>query len=169
MSGGHDQPDGVSYLGPTLEAGLARVREASGKASLSPEPTPAPEKRVKGCYIGAPAVFALELACKQMNAAFGVHACYQVGSSLEGPGWRDVDVRMIMDDGAFAALFPDAADHWEHDERWLLMTVALSERLSRLTGLPIDFQFQPRTHANDRFRGRPRNALGLRFAKEPAP
>lgn len=125
----------------------------------SPEP-----RRRKGIYTGAPACFALELAMQQLNAAFGVHASYEVGSVLEREDWRDVDVRMILDDEAFAALFPDAGDRWENDPRWLIMTVALSGWLRQQTGLPVDFQFQPRTHANDRHKG-PRSACGLRFAK----
>lgn len=119
----------------------------------------------KACYVGAPAIFALEMACRTLNEAFRVHACYLVGSSIERADWRDVDVRMILDDEAFAALFPDAKDHWENDPRWLVMTVAISKHLSDLTGLPIDFQFQPRTHANERHSG-PRDALGLRFARD---
>ena len=120
------------------------------------------EPRKKAVYVGAPACFALEAECQLLNRAFP-GSCYLVGSALERPDWRDVDVRMIMDDDAFAALFPHAKSHWEFDARWVIMTVAISERLSKLTGLPIDFQFQPRTHANDRHKG-PRNALGLIFA-----
>lgn len=69
-------------------------------------------------------------------------------------------MRFIMPDEDFAKLFPDAGQHWEHDARWLLLTVSISERLSKVTGLPIDFQFQPQTHANERHKGR-RNAVGF--------
>jgi hypothetical protein len=122
--------------------------------------------RVKASHIGAPAVFALEMACKQINDAFGHDfGCYVVGSALDRPDWRDVDVRLIMDDEEFAKLFPNALDQgrWESDPRWLLMTVAISDWLRKVTGLPVDFQFQPRTHANDRHSGK-RNAVGLCFA-----
>ncbi len=125
---------------------------------------PAPKRR-KGCYIGAPKVFVLEAALKQVCQAFGVSACYQVGSSLERPDWRDVDIRLILADDAFAELFPDAGRSWSLDPRWLLLTVAISEHLSRVTGLPIDFQFQPRTHANEAHPG-PRNAMGLRLVQD---
>lgn len=125
--------------------------------------------RVKDCYVGAPAIFALELACQDLNRAFDGH-CYLVGSTLTRTDWRDVDVRLIMDDAAFIALFPSAQSegvpaNWEFDQRWLWMTVSISERMSRLTGLPIDFQFQPRTHANAFHKGGGRNALGMSFAK----
>lgn len=127
-------------------------------------------KRRKGNHIGAPAVFKLEQACQQINDAFGHFGCYVVGSALERPDWRDVDVRFILADDDFRTLFPDAQiwpDHggtWEADPRWLLLSVAISEWLRAQTGLPIDFQFQPQTHANARHRGR-RDAVGLRMAK----
>lgn len=125
---------------------------------------PPSEQRKKAIYVGAPACFALELACRDICDAFDGYGCYVVGSALERPDWRDVDVRFIMDDAAFAALFPSAGLHWEHDARWLLLTVSISERLSKITGLPIDFQIQPQTHVNERHKGR-RNAIGLRIAK----
>lgn len=131
------------------------------------------EPRKKAIYIGAPACFALEEALRPVCEAFGAFdgagGCYVVGSALQRADWRDVDVRLILEDEAFAVLFPKAGSYWEHDARWLTMTIAISERLSRLTGLPIDFQFQPQTHANERHRGS-RNAIGLRFlAQEGKP
>lgn len=130
-----------------------------------PKPKAVPKPRRKGVYIGAPAVFALEQACQHLTKAFGDEGgCYVVGSSLERPDWRDVDVRYILPDTEFQALFPDAClkgvGEWEFDPRWLLLTVSISAWLSKQTGLPIDFQFQPQTHANSRHRG-PRNAVGL--------
>lgn len=134
-----------------------------------PEPSVPPTQVKKVSWVGAPAVWALELACKQLNSAFGGDhdgCCYLVGSALERENWRDVDVRFIMEDKAFATLFPDAVLHsgaWEFDERWLLLVSMISYRLHILTGLKIDFQFQPRTHANERYKGRPRHALGLKM------
>ncbi len=123
------------------------------------------EPRRKANYIGAPACFALELACQPLVAAFGHCGLYQVGSSLQRPDWRDIDLRYILEDAEFAKLFPAAGDHWEFDPRWLLMTTAISQWLSKQTGLPIDFQFQPQTHANERHKG-PRNAIGLRISAQ---
>lgn len=126
-------------------------------------------KRQKGVYVGAPACFLLEKECQFLHQAFGGFGCYLVGSALERPDWRDVDVRFIMTDEEFETLFPDAGGvercRWEFDARWILLTTAISAHLSRATGLPVDFQFQPQTHANARHKG-PRNALGLIFAKE---
>jgi hypothetical protein len=123
------------------------------------------KNRKKANYVGAPAIFALEQACKYICEAFGGFGCYLVGSALERPDWRDVDVRYIMSDSDFAALFPNAGRCWEQDARWLLLTISISERLSKVTGLPIDFQFQPQTHANERHKG-PRHSIGLWIASE---
>lgn len=130
-----------------------------------------PPKRAKFCYIGPPAVFKLELACQHLNRAFPSFGIYVVGSALERPDWRDVDVRMILADDEFAALFPHAGSNWEFDQRWLVMTVAISGWLNEQTGLPIDFQFQPQTFANEkhgRGKGTRRNACGLIFARDEA-
>ena len=126
-----------------------------------------PKPRTKGIYVGAPACFLLEQACAHLEKAFPGFGCYLVGSALERPDWRDIDVRLIMDDAEFAALFPDVnmkAANWEFDARWLVMTISISKWLRDQTGLPVDFQFQPQTHANEQHKG-PRNALGLVFAK----
>ena len=119
--------------------------------------------------MGAPACFELELACRELMEAFdykeGICGCYLVGSALERPDWRDIDIRFIVDDVSFGKLFPNAGltSNWEHDARWLVMTTSISDWLSKRTNLPIDFQFQAMTYANARFKGRPRNALGIHY------
>jgi len=123
-----------------------------------------PAKRKKFIYVGAPACFVLELACQDLNRAFDGQ-CYLVGSALEREDWRDIDVRLMMGDAEFDALFPSGCREqgtWEFDARWLVLTTAISAQLSQRTGLPVDFQFQPTTHANQSHKGQ-RNALGLRF------
>lgn len=123
---------------------------------------------MKANHVGAPAIFELEACCRLLNEAFDCYGCYLVGSATAKADWRDVDVRMIMEDGAFAALFPDGRQTWEHDPRWIVLTCSISKWLSEKTGLPIDFQFQPATHANTRF-GRDdhvRHALGLRIGPQ---
>jgi len=116
----------------------------------------------KANHVGAPAIFALTRECQHINDAFGDFGCYLVGSAIDHADWRDVDIRFIMNDAAFAKLFPDAGQHWEFDPRWLLLTVSISEHLSKQTGLPVDFQIQPQTHANERHLGA-RHAIGLRI------
>ncbi|WP_199170525.1 hypothetical protein [Caulobacter sp. FWC2] len=152
----------ASRNGGPVGSGSRDFASVEATAALTP-------KRAKATYIGAPACFALESACQDINRAFGGFGCYLVGSALERPDWRDVDVRLIMDDEEFDAEFPHTMKNgtWEFDPKWILLTVAISERLSKLTGLPVDFQFQPQTHANKVHKGR-RNALGMRF-KRPDP
>lgn len=157
-------------LGPT-DADKARwaaenapILEGIIEAAYHKFNSPVVEPRKKFVHIGAPACFALELAIQPICQAFHSYGVYVVGSALERADWRDVDLRMIMADEDFAKEFPDVGDHWEFDAKWLLLTVAISEHLRKLTGLPIDFQFQPQTHANERHKG-PRNAIGLRIVK----
>lgn len=133
--------------------------------------TIAEKSQAKACYVGAPAIFKLEQCCQMLNDAFGGFGCYLVGSSLERPNWRDVDVRMILGDDEFAALFPEAHGiSWEFDARWLVLNIAIATWLREATGLPVDFQIQQQTAANEFHKGA-RSALGLRIRKseqEPA-
>jgi len=142
---------------PGREAATATKSTGGGAAALPPV-------KHKASHIGAPAVFALELALQHLRSAFGHYGCYVVGSSLDRADWRDVDVRYIMEDAEFAKLFPDAGDNWEFDPRWLILTVAISGWLSQQSGLPVDFQFQPQTHANKRHPFK-RNAAGIRIKR----
>jgi hypothetical protein len=134
-----------------------------------PERTEVNTGKAKASHVGAPAIFALGQACQDLNRAFGGFGCYLVGSALERPDWRDVDVRFIMSDEEFEAEFPgtlrkDGGGVWEFDPKWIILTVSISERLAKLTGLPVDFQFQPQTHANTVHKGN-RHALGMIFAR----
>lgn len=141
-----------------------------GSKACSPREPAAPRK--KALYIGAPACFALEAECKLLWEAFCrggegfVGGIYIVGSAILRSDWRDVDLRLILKDEEFERLFPDAGQHWEQDPRWLVLTIAISERLSKVTGLPIDFQFQPQSTANRMHGGKPRCPVGMRFMPE---
>jgi len=88
---------------------------------------------------------------------------------MERPDWRDIDLRLMMPDDEFEKEFPEAGkvveNRWEFDAKWLLLTIAISERLSKQTGLPVDFQFQPISNGNGPWHGKKkRNPIGLRFA-----
>ena len=85
----------------------------------------------KANYIGAPQVFTLELACKQINEAFGGFGCFLVGSSIQRADWRDVDIRLILPDDQFRNLFPDSEINYELDCRWLILSSSLSMFLSK--------------------------------------
>jgi len=129
-----------------------------------------PEPRKKWNYLGAPACFTLELACKHLNRAFPGR-CYVVGSVLERPDFRDVDIRMMISDEDFRVLFPDVhsslSGHWEQDIRWLLMTSLISNWLTQTLniGKPVDFQFQPTSWGNKQH-DKLRNPIGHTYAKE---
>jgi hypothetical protein len=109
--------------------------------------------------VGMPAALHLEAFGREINDAFG-HLPYLVGSAAVGKQWRDVDVRLILPDPEFDALFPDHTYPSRHDGRWGLLCAAISELARQRTGLPVDFQIQCATLANDRFDG-PRLALGI--------
>lgn len=133
--------------------------EISAPENLEPDP------RNKASYVGVPAIFQLELECKHINRAFNGFGCYLVGSALHSPNWRDVDIVYIMEDDEFDKLFPNAGENTcEFDERWLLFTVSISERLSRISGVPVDFKIQRQSHANKKH-DKDRHAMGLTFTR----
>jgi hypothetical protein len=115
----------------------------------------------RATFLAAPQIFNLNNACQLINHAFDA-TCYLVGSCLETKDYRDVDVRIILDDEVYDATFPGPADHYMN-AKLSLMNAALSEWLTGRTGLPVDFQFQRRTDANAAYGGR-RNAMGLTIA-----
>lgn len=84
---------------------------------------------------------------------------YHVGSSLaQKSGWRDVDVRLILDDAEWERqeLGDPAKPH--ENAKWMALCLVFSHYGRLMTGLPIDFQIQQTTHANAEFNG-PRSAL----------
>ncbi len=111
----------------------------------------------------APHFFALNHACLIVNRAIDGFGCYLVGSSIERRDYRDVDVRCILSDEAFDRLFrldPETpgVGGWLNP-LWSLMCTSISVWMGQATGLPIDFQIQRQTQANEKHEG-PRQALG---------
>lgn len=107
----------------------------------------------------------LEAFGQAIADAFG-ECPYHVGSSAtQKTGWRDVDVRLILDDDKFHALFPGFKTANHIDAWWALLCAALSELGRVRTGLPIDFQIQSMTEANERYPG-VRHPLFLIHAKD---
>lgn len=100
-------------------------------------------------------LYHLDRACQLVRAAFG-EIPYLVGTAGIGGAerYRDVDVRLMLDDEQFAAVCPTR-------ERWELLCVAIGAYLRDRTGLPVDFQIQRIREANERFSG-PRNPLGMK-------
>jgi hypothetical protein len=106
-------------------------------------------------------LYNLDTACRLVSHAFKGGPPYLVGTAGVGgaDSYRDVDVRLMLDDEEFAEACPTRA-------RWELLSLAISAWLSERTGLPVDFQIQRTAEANERFGDRPRNPLGMsrRFA-----
>lgn len=80
---------------------------------------------------------------------------YMVGSVNQHPDFRDVDIRLLLDDKAFDAAYADPIKH-------RLLNRAISTWGQRETGLPIDFQVQQQSAANEQFEGHFRNPMGIR-------
>lgn len=100
-------------------------------------------------------MYHLDAACHLIRRAFG-QPPYLVGSagiSNNGGTYRDVDVRLMLNDDEFAVVCPTR-------ERWELLSVTISAYLSDRAGLPVDFQVQRLAEANARFPGK-RNPLGV--------
>lgn len=116
----------------------------------------APRERAN--YVGAPQMFDLNMACLAVTRAFGSNV-YLVGSAIVCRDFRDVDVRCILDDAEFDGLFGKAASA-PYNARLSLMNSAISHLLARASGLPVDFQFQRRTQADEKFDGE-RHPLGF--------
>ncbi|WP_431935812.1 hypothetical protein [Micromonospora sp. RP3T] len=82
---------------------------------------------------------------------------YHVGSSLDSKQWRDVDVRLILPDDEFAARFGNNRSS-DTNPKLAAITLAFAALGQQMTGLPIDFQIQPQSWANEHYPG-PRSAL----------
>lgn len=111
--------------------------------------------------VGMPAYLLLQEFGSQVWHAFGTPP-YLVGSALDGKEWRDVDIRLILDDDAYAAMgFGDGSPSQAlHNGKWVALCLAFSALGKQMTGLPIDFQIQQQSNANKAFDG-PRSSLGV--------
>jgi hypothetical protein len=104
-------------------------------------------------YITRPQFWALDEACKPLRAAFPDYGPYMVGSVMERPTFRDVDVRLILADEQYDRLT---------DAEWSMLGFVTSRHLAAVTGLPIDFQFQRQTEGNAAYGHKFRTPLGMR-------
>ena len=100
-------------------------------------------------------MYNLDAACSVIGKAFR-EPPYLVGTAADGTAgtYRDVDVRLILDDDEFAEVCPTLA-------RWEVLCLAISAYLRERSGLPVDFQIQRTTEANERHGGKVRNPLGM--------
>lgn len=104
-------------------------------------------------YITRAQLWALDEACKPLRSTFPSYGPYLVGSVTERPDFRDVDVRLILEDSAYDRL---------SDDEWGLLGFITSRHLAAVTGLPIDFQFQRHAEASAAYGDKTRTPLGLR-------
>lgn len=127
----------------------------------------------RASYLSPHQLRRLDLACLPLRQAFPDHGPYLVGSVLERADFRDVDVRVVLVDEQWDAMFPGAKVHPDggaHDGddegavRWQILCSTISHWLSDVSGLPVDFQIQRMTTANAHaaYKGKPRNPLGVR-------
>lgn len=110
----------------------------------------------RSSYLSPPDFHRLDWACAPIRRAFRTPP-YLVGSVLQRSDYRDIDVRLILDDEVVERMFA------EFPEARLLVNIALSDLLAKTAGqsAPIDFQIQSQTEA-DAFAGE-RNPLGMRW------
>lgn len=104
-------------------------------------------------------MFLLDEACKPIRQVWPDYGPVLVGTA-QGPRGdrapRDVDVRLVMEDERYDELAGTVGPRG-----MAFLGLAIGEYLASRTGLPIDFQLQRCTEANERHEGR-RNPLGLR-------
>lgn len=105
------------------------------------------------CHLDAPDLDRLDLA--SLVVAEALATPYLVGSCLDRPDYRDVDIRVILDDKQHRRLF----ERPHRDPLRHLVQVAITEHYVRATGLRIDFQIQSRAAAA-KHTG-PRHPLGI--------
>lgn len=109
---------------------------------------------------GMPGTIYLDVFGHWLREAFDTTAVH-VGSSAVSKQWRDVDIRLILPDGQFNDMFPGYNGHHQNDVKWALMSAAIAELGKKLTGFPIDFQFQRMSDASNRYGRKFREPLDL--------
>lgn len=114
--------------------------------------------------VGSPGHLMLNAWGTLVEDAFG-ETPFLVGSATQSKTWRDVDVRVMLDDEQWNRILPGVPTENGAGfvfPRWSALCMAVSAWGQQFTGLPIDFQFQPVEHANARYRGI-RDPLGIRI------
>lgn len=73
-----------------------------------------------------------------------------VGSALTRPDFRDLDLRLILDDSVVTAMFGSFHGEGGMQPARLLLNIALSDLIARSANAPapIDFQIQSMSEAN---------------------
>lgn len=132
-------------------AGSPAIASDCSAADTTPPKQPSVRR---SSYLTVSQNYDLNVVCRPLAVLFG-HGVYQVGSSLERPNYRDVDLRCILANDEYDRMFADD----EQGKKVKFLNVAISEWIATRTGLPIDFQFQREAEANAEFKGT-RNTVG---------
>jgi hypothetical protein len=104
-----------------------------------------------------PAVFKLRLFGETVQRLTG-NTAYLVGSVLERADYRDVDVRLMLDDETFERTF-GGDGLWISNGGLTLANMALSALAREMTGLDVDCQVQRLSDANTEYGERQRQPL----------
>lgn len=136
-------PDDIEEVTPEA---LKRIGEA------------APKDKKRANFLPSPHFFQLNHACLVVVQAFDSHP-YLVGSCLIKRDYRDVDVRLILEDEKYDKMFGNTQSGYLN-AFWSLLCTSISMYLSKASDLPIDFQIQRQTQANANHSGQ-RHALGV--------
>ena len=114
----------------------------------------ADEDRARAIYLRVDEVRRLDHWCESLLKAFEPCTVYLVGSVQDHADWRDVDVRVVVNDerlsGTLLMKLPD-------------LNMLLSQWGQQQTGLPIDCQVQSRTEC--RAHDGTRNPRGVKRAE----
>jgi hypothetical protein len=116
--------------------------------------------------VGMPARLRLDQFGEVVREAFG-HCPYLVGSAARGKEWRDVDVRLILPDDEFEQVVGELTRPRCLNLRWNALCLAFAALGHQMTGLPIDFQIDQQTQANEEHDGL-RHALHVVDGRRPA-
>lgn len=109
-------------------------------------------------FLPADSLFGLHGTAHEVMRAYPEsYGVFLVGSCITRKDYRDVDVRCILPDDEFEALFPKGEDGLR--PRFMLTCLSLSAWFRHVTGLPVDFQFQKQSVANEKHKGE-RQGLG---------
>lgn len=118
--------------------------------------------------VGQPQGMLLNQFGDLVRDAFGTHNVYHVGSSMgdNKKDWRDVDVRVMLDDDEWEKLGLLDPSMATYDAKWRALCIIFSHYGRHLTGLPIDFQIQRTKEANELYRFG-RSHLGTHNEQKP--
>jgi hypothetical protein len=113
-----------------------------------------PARKVRKSGLTTRDLHALELACRPVWDGFD-GGTYLVGTAQNGGPYRDVDVRTILADDEFDAIFAG------RPALWGLVCFTVGTYLAQATGMPIDYQVQRQSEANANHPEGGRNPVGM--------